>query len=62
MPGTIDERDPVRYNKGVIIGERRGNMGFFYNYDEVPQEGQPRKRGLARLWEMLGREIGRAHV
>lgn len=32
-------------------------MGFFYNYDEVPQEDQPRKRGLARLWEMLGRDF-----
>lgn len=32
-------------------------MGFFSNYDEIPQEGQPTKRGLARLWEVLGRDF-----
>lgn len=34
-------------------------MGFFPNLDNAPREGAelPRKRGLARLWEMLSRDF-----
>ena len=31
-------------------------MGFFPNYDRAPEQPLPKKRGLARLFELLGRD------